>query len=153
MNWKFFLFLFCLIAWSDGRAQGQVYFGESAYFEANQRLERDWTIMVGTRRIGFLQYAHARDLKGGKVLWVDSRSPQNYQWLRYTTVHLGFTDFTTRGPAWLIATLVNAVPLIVAIVLVLWKRTRPNHALQRTRPSRPGCNRSAPRAGSLSLGR
>jgi hypothetical protein len=29
----------------------------------------------------------------------------------------------------------------------------PNHALQRTRPSRRGCNRSVPRAGSLSLGR
>ncbi len=30
---------------------------------------------------------------------------------------------------------------------------RPNHALQRTRPSRPGCNRTPLRAGSLSLGR
>jgi len=29
----------------------------------------------------------------------------------------------------------------------------PNHTLQRTRPSRSGCNRSVPRAGSLSLGR
>jgi hypothetical protein len=29
----------------------------------------------------------------------------------------------------------------------------PNHALQRTRPSRRGCNRGVPRAGSLSLGR
>jgi len=29
----------------------------------------------------------------------------------------------------------------------------PNHALQRTRPSRPGCNPRVPRAGSLSLGR
>ena len=29
----------------------------------------------------------------------------------------------------------------------------PNHALQRTRPSRPGCNRTLSRAGSLSLGR
>ena len=29
----------------------------------------------------------------------------------------------------------------------------PNHALQRTRPSRHGCNPSVPRAGSLSLGR
>jgi hypothetical protein len=28
-----------------------------------------------------------------------------------------------------------------------------NHALQRTRPSRPGCNPRLPRAGSLSLGR
>jgi hypothetical protein len=28
---------------------------------------------------------------------------------------------------------------------------RPNHALQRTRPSRPGCNRCVPCAGSLSL--
>ena len=28
-----------------------------------------------------------------------------------------------------------------------------NHALQRTRPSRPGCNRCVPCAGSLSLGR
>ena len=28
-----------------------------------------------------------------------------------------------------------------------------NHALQRTRPSRHGCNRGVPRAGSLSLGR
>ena len=28
-----------------------------------------------------------------------------------------------------------------------------NHALRRTRPSRPGCNRGVPRAGSLSLGR
>src|SRR5258708_27571415 len=27
-----------------------------------------------------------------------------------------------------------------------------NHALQRTRPSRPGCNRTPSRAGSLSLG-
>ena len=33
------------------------------------------------------------------------------------------------------------------------KGTWPNHALQRTRPSRPGCNRGVPRAGSLSLGR
>ena len=31
--------------------------------------------------------------------------------------------------------------------------TRPNHALQRTRPSRSGCNPRVPRAGSLSLGR
>ena len=30
---------------------------------------------------------------------------------------------------------------------------RPNHALQRTRPSRSGCNPRVPRAGSLSLGR
>ncbi len=30
---------------------------------------------------------------------------------------------------------------------------RPNHALQRTRPSRRGCNRTPSRAGSLSLGR
>ncbi len=30
---------------------------------------------------------------------------------------------------------------------------RPNYALQRTRPSRSGCNPRAPRAGSLSLGR
>jgi hypothetical protein len=30
---------------------------------------------------------------------------------------------------------------------------RPNHALQRTRPSRHCCNRGVPRAGSLSLGR
>jgi len=30
---------------------------------------------------------------------------------------------------------------------------RPNHALQRTRPSRPGCNRTPSWAGSLSLGR
>jgi hypothetical protein len=29
----------------------------------------------------------------------------------------------------------------------------PNHALQRTRPSRRGCNRSVPWTGSLSLGR
>ena len=29
----------------------------------------------------------------------------------------------------------------------------PNHALQRTRPSRRGCNRGVPRAGTLSLGR
>ena len=29
----------------------------------------------------------------------------------------------------------------------------PNHALQRTRPSRSGCNRSVRWAGSLSLGR
>ena len=29
----------------------------------------------------------------------------------------------------------------------------PNHALQRTRPSRSGCNPRVPRAGSLSLGR
>ncbi len=29
----------------------------------------------------------------------------------------------------------------------------PNHALQRTRPSRPGCNQASSRAGSLSLGR
>ena len=29
----------------------------------------------------------------------------------------------------------------------------PNHALQRTRPSRPGCNRTPSWAGSLSLGR
>jgi len=28
-----------------------------------------------------------------------------------------------------------------------------NHALQRTRPERRGCNRCVPRAGSLSLGR
>src|SRR5256885_9520502 len=32
-------------------------------------------------------------------------------------------------------------------------KTRPNHALQRTRPSRPGCNRAPSWAGSLSLGR
>ena len=31
--------------------------------------------------------------------------------------------------------------------------TPPNHALQRTRPSRYGCNRGVPWAGSLSLGR
>jgi hypothetical protein len=31
--------------------------------------------------------------------------------------------------------------------------TRPNHALQRTRLSRPGCNRTPSWAGSLSLGR
>ena len=31
--------------------------------------------------------------------------------------------------------------------------TRPNHALQRTRHERRGCNRCVPRAGSLSLGR
>jgi len=30
---------------------------------------------------------------------------------------------------------------------------RPNHALQRTRPSRPGCNPTPSWAGSLSLGR
>ena len=30
--------------------------------------------------------------------------------------------------------------------------TRPNHALQRTRPSRRGCNRTPLWAGSLSLG-
>ena len=30
---------------------------------------------------------------------------------------------------------------------------RPNHALQRTRPSRSGCNPRVPWAGSLSLGR
>jgi hypothetical protein len=30
---------------------------------------------------------------------------------------------------------------------------RPNHALQRTRPSRHCCNRGLPQAGSLSLGR
>ena len=30
---------------------------------------------------------------------------------------------------------------------------RPNHALQRTRPSRPGCNPASSWAGSLSLGR
>src|SRR6266576_2821131 len=41
MNWKLFLLLLCLIAWSDGHAQGQVYFGESAYFGPNQILERD----------------------------------------------------------------------------------------------------------------
>jgi hypothetical protein len=29
----------------------------------------------------------------------------------------------------------------------------PNHALQRTRRGRRGCNRCVPRAGSLSLGR
>ena len=34
----------------------------------------------------------------------------------------------------------------------LWP-TRPNHALQRTRPSHHGCNPRVPRAGSLSLGR
>ena len=33
------------------------------------------------------------------------------------------------------------------------KTTRPNHALQRTRRERCGCNRCVPRAGSLSLGR
>ena len=33
------------------------------------------------------------------------------------------------------------------------RATRPNHALQRTRPSRSGCHRGVPRAGSLSLGR
>jgi hypothetical protein len=32
-------------------------------------------------------------------------------------------------------------------------RPSPNHALQRTRPSRRGCNRGVPCAGSLSLGR
>ena len=32
-------------------------------------------------------------------------------------------------------------------------RKWPNHALQRTRPSRSGCNHSVPWAGSLSLGR
>jgi hypothetical protein len=31
--------------------------------------------------------------------------------------------------------------------------TPPNHALQRTRPSRCGCNRGAPPSGSLGLGR
>jgi hypothetical protein len=33
------------------------------------------------------------------------------------------------------------------------RATPPNHALQRTRPSRSGCNRGVLRAGSLSLGR
>ena len=33
------------------------------------------------------------------------------------------------------------------------KTKRPNHALQRTRPSRPGCNPTPSWAGSLSLGR
>ena len=31
-------------------------------------------------------------------------------------------------------------------------RQRPNHALQRTRPSRSGCNPRVPRAGPLKLG-
>ena len=34
-------------------------------------------------------------------------------------------------------------------MMTLW----PNHALQRTRRGRRGCNRGVPRAGSLSLGR
>jgi hypothetical protein len=33
------------------------------------------------------------------------------------------------------------------------RHQRPNHALQRTRPSHHCCNRGVPRAGSLSLGR
>ena len=36
---------------------------------------------------------------------------------------------------------------------LIYHRMTPNHALQRTRPSRSGCNRRVPWAGSLSLGR
>ena len=37
--------------------------------------------------------------------------------------------------------------------LIVQATRRPNHALQRTRPSRRGCNRTPSWAGSLSLGR
>ena len=40
-------------------------------------------------------------------------------------------------------------PQAFCMIFTLW----PNHALQRTRPSRPGCNPRVPGAGSLSLGR
>jgi hypothetical protein len=42
---------------------------------------------------------------------------------------------------------------ITKIGLVSAMSQRPNHALQRTRPSRPGCNPGVAWAGSLSLGR
>jgi hypothetical protein len=52
------------------------------------------------------------------------------------------------------AAVLGHVPLVFA---VWWVRrrlgTRPNHALQRTRRERRGCNRGVPCAGSLSLGR
>ncbi len=40
-----------------------------------------------------------------------------------------------------------------ALILFRLRDERPNHALQRTRPGRSGCNRAVPWAGSLSLGR
>ena len=43
--------------------------------------------------------------------------------------------------------------LVCAAEWLVCRPTRPNHALQRTRPSRHRCNRGVPRAGSLSLGR
>jgi hypothetical protein len=42
---------------------------------------------------------------------------------------------------------------IVELILRCWRGGWPNHALQRTRPSRPGCHPRLPRGGSLSLGR
>lgn len=131
LNWRTLLLLLCLAVWSDGRAQGQVSFGESVYFGPNQLLELDWTVMVGARRLGLVQNRQVRDMKGGRVFWVDTRSPQNYQWQRYTTVHLGLTQFTTRSPAWVVVTLANALLFALALTLLFWKRSQRGRTMRR----------------------
>ena len=52
----------------------------------------------------------------------------------------------------------SSLSLMIHLILISSARflrgeRRPNHALQRTQPSRSGCNRAPSRAGSLSLGR
>ena len=70
-------------------------------------------------------------MKGGRVFWVDTRSPQNYQWQRYTTVHLGLTQFTTRSPAWVVVTLANALLFALALTLLFWKRSQRGRTMRR----------------------
>ena len=59
-----------------------------------------------------------------------------------------FTPAVSTAPHWC-AAILQYLSLLAGYFVTMW----PNHALQRTRPSRRGCKRTPSWAGSLSLGR
>ena len=105
-------------------------------FELNDAMQiHDWTFLIGDYSFGVIEWPY-RD--GPECGFFFGR-------------HL--FDVPLSGAQTLAVFLALSVIIVTAAVILRVRHQRPNHALQRTRPSRPGCNRGVPRAGSLSLGR
>jgi hypothetical protein len=113
------MLLLCVAGW-DTVAQRHV-FCERLKHYPGKVVECHWTILVGNKCFGLVQVQQARDACGDIEL-IHEGFP-NSGWHRVTTVHLGFTRFTTRTPAWLVATLVTvAFGLVLAFFGWQWRR-------------------------------
>ena len=135
------LFAVCLVTGSNAHGQGLVTSGGGIGCSRSAPAwveERNWTFHIGATPLGLVQVRQALATNGARLYLICDHPPEeakayhlpglpprpNFRWQRSTTIYLGFTQFTTRCPAWLVATLANALPFALAVTFCIWRRSQ-----------------------------